>query len=98
MAFLLGAIASLVFAIPFFLQGTNGTVLDVTELQVRPSLYKKIYKEKHIFYFLIGMMLVSDAILTFQIYVTSFLKKTYFMDDQMAVYAGIVGLFFCLVG
>jgi len=97
-AFLLGAIASLVFAIPFFLQGTNGTVLDVTELQVRPSLYKKIYKEKHIFYFLIGMMLVSDAILTFQIYVTSFLKKTYFMDDQMAVYAGIVGLFFCLVG
>lgn len=44
------------------------------------------------------MMLVSDAILTFQIYVTSFLKKTYFMDDQMAVYAGIVGLFFCLVG
>lgn len=97
-AFLLGAIASLVFAVPFFLKGTNGTVLDVTELQVRPSLYKKIYKEKHIFYFLIGMMLISDAILTFQIYVTSFLKKTYLMNDQMAVYAGIVGLFFCLVG
>lgn len=97
-AFLLGAIASLVFAVPFFLKGTNGTVLDVTELQVRPSLYKKIYKEKHIFYFLIGMMLVSDAILTFQIYVTSFFKKTYFMNDQMVVYVGMVGLFFCLVG
>ncbi|EKD44581.1 MAG: hypothetical protein ACD_71C00092G0001 [uncultured bacterium (gcode 4)] len=97
-AFLLGAIASLVFALPFFLQGTNGTVLDVTELEVRPSLYKKIYKEKHIFYFLIGMMLVSDAILTFQIYVTSFFKKTYFMDDQMVIYVGMVGLFFCLVG
>ena len=98
MAFLLGAVASLIFAIPFFLQGTNGIVMDTTGSKVKISLYKKIYREKHIFYFLIGMMLVSDAILTFQIYVTVFLKKVYLMDDKMAINAGIIGLFFCLVG
>ena len=72
--------------------------MKTAEPKSKLSLYKKIYKEKHIFYFLIGMMLVSDAILTFQIYVTVFLKKVYLMDDKMAVYAGIIGLFFCLVG
>jgi MFS-type transporter involved in bile tolerance (Atg22 family) len=97
-AFIFGAVASIVFAIPFFLMSTNGSASATLEKRTALSLYKKIYKEKHVFYFLIGMMLVSDAILTFQTYVSIFIKRTYAMDDQAAVNVATIGLFFCLVG
>lgn len=59
---------------------------------------KEITSEKRIFFFLVGYSLLSDAILTFQLYLAIYVKKIFLFSDQWVAYVAIIGLVFTVVG
>lgn len=59
---------------------------------------KEITSEKRIFFFLVGYSLLSDAILTFQLYLAIYVKKVFLFSDQWVTYVAIIGLVFTVVG
>jgi UMF1 family MFS transporter len=93
LAMLIGGILFIIIALPFLKQ---------KDLMVSPEkigfsykeFFKKIIGRKKIFSFLIGYSFLSDAILTFQLYLTVFIKRIFGLSDQMISYVAIVALLF----
>ena len=97
LALLIGGFIFILFSLPFLLQKelkVNSTKIGFSY----KGFIKKIYAEKRIFYFLVGYSFLSDAILTFQLYITIYIKKVFSFSDQLVTYAGITGLVFGIVG
>ncbi len=44
------------------------------------------------------MLFLSDAISTFEIYLTIYLSKVFNLSDQLVIYTALIGLGFCMVG
>jgi len=51
-----------------------------------------------ILFFIIGYALLSDAILTFQVYLTLFVKNVFDFSDKLVTYTGVTGLVFGIIG
>jgi len=93
LAFLFGGIVSFILAIPFLIWGDGGEARKTIGSEFSYGTFvKKVFKDKQLTMFLIGMMLLADAILTFQIYVTLYVSKVFGFSDKMVSYAGIAGL------
>jgi len=97
LSLLLGGVLFAFISIPFFLQKDTKSTPNETHFLYK-KFFRKIYNEKRIFYFILGYALLSDAILTFQLYVAIYIKRIFFFSDQLVTYAGITGLAFGLVG
>lgn len=60
--------------------------------------FLKILKNKKIMWTLIAYSLIADSILTFQIYLTVYIKKVFSVSDLVVLNIGIVGLLFAVLG
>jgi len=58
------------------------------------EFFKRIISDKKIFSFLIGYSLLSDAILTFQLYLAVYVKRIFDFSDQFVSLVAITGLIF----
>ncbi len=97
LALFLGGILFALISIPFLRQK------DMTDFSVKIAFsyrdfLKKIFSTKRILLFIIGYALLSDAILTFQVYLTLFVKNVFDFSDKLVTYVGITGLLFGIIG
>jgi len=95
--FVLGGILFALLAWPFLRQPE----IRLQNLMPRFSyrrFIKDIASERRAFYFLIGYSLLSDAILTFQLYLAIYVRKVFSFSDQMVSYLAISGLVFTVIG
>jgi UMF1 family MFS transporter len=97
LAIFLGGIFFLLLSIPFFHQ-KYPTQNKLTESFSYKNFIRKITSDKKILFFLIGYSLLADALLTFQLYVALYVKNVFGFSDQYVIYAGVIGLFFSVVG
>lgn len=97
LSFLIGGLIFAVLSWPFLKQKEVKNNLEKISFSYR-TFIKKISSEKRIFLFLIGYSLLSDAILTFQLYLTLYIKKIFTLSDQLVSYVAIAGLLFTVVG
>ena len=99
LALFLGGVAFISFSVPFLLQKDK----DKIQLQEKLNFsYKKFIQEvisnKKLFFFLIGCSLLANAVLTFQLYVSIYLKKVFSFSDQLTTFASITALIFAVIG
>ncbi len=97
LALFLGGLIFTILAVPFLLQKESKVIGENIVFSYR-SFLERVFKDKRIFYFLIGYALLADAILTFQLYITLYVKKVFLFTDQLVTYAGITGLLFGVLG
>jgi len=97
LALFLGALLFALISIPFFTQKDSKNDAEKVGFSYKEFL-SRIFSEKRVFWFLIGYSLLSDSILTFQLYLTLYIKRVFDFSDQMVTYAGIVCLLFGVVG
>ncbi len=99
LAFIFGAVLSLIFALPFLFKAQGGGIKSngIFEFSYR-DLLKKISSNRPVFLFLIGIMLLADAILTFQIYITLYFSKVFDFSDKLLTLAAITLLAFSVLG
>lgn len=87
-----GGIASLLIALPFLLKGKGGLAKqDATAFTYKEAI-RKVFGNKRILKYLIGIMLIADAILTFQIYLTLYISKVFLFDNSAITLAAVIGL------
>lgn len=97
LALVIGGILFAFISIPFLLQ--KDLKQDLKEIDFSYKKFaKRIFVNKKILFFLLGYSLLSDAILTFQLYVAIYVKKVFLFSDQLITYAGITGLLFGVLG
>lgn len=94
LAFILGGVAFIVLALPFLLQ----KVKHVTRTEkTEPFSYKEfvtyIKKDKKIFYFLLGYLLLSDSVATLQIYLSLYAGNVFEFTDKQTSIVGAISLF-----
>jgi UMF1 family MFS transporter len=97
LALFLGGLLFAIISIPFFRQ--KETVSDLKEMTF--SYHTFIYKvidNKRLFYFIIGYALLSDSIMTFQLYISLYVQKIFNFSDQFVAFVGINGLVFIIIG
>ena len=97
LALFLGGLLFALISIPFLLQKDAVNTSIKINFSYRNFL-KKIFSTKRILLFIIGYALLSDAILTFQVYLTLFVKNVFNFSDKLITYVGITGLFFGIIG
>ena len=108
LALFLGAILFTILGIPYLIQknkylkkenqkvynlDNNNNKSLVANLTYFKSVFSKIYKNKKIFYFVIGYALVADSISTFQVYLSIYMKKVFLLDDKTIGVMGAISLF-----
>lgn len=99
LALFVGALLSFVLALPFLIKSNGGPVRSSGVFSFSyKQLLQKVVLQKPLLLFLIGTMLVMDAILTFQIYLTLYASKVFGLSDTLVTLAGITALVFCIVG
>lgn len=99
LALLLGAFIFIILGYGFLNQKIN-TKKEYRVLEKKSAFsffvfFKTIIKNKKVFYYLLGYLLIADSISTLQIYLTLYLKNVFGFDEKMASYAGAISLF-CL--
>jgi UMF1 family MFS transporter len=62
------------------------------------KFFKKIFKNKRVFLFLIGYSLLADATLTFQLYLAIYVRKIFGFSDHLVSYVVFIGLVFGVLG
>lgn len=97
LALFLGALLFLILSSFFFRQKESIKNNIITHFSYK-EFFRKITKNKRVFYFLIGYSLLADAILTFQLYVALYVKNVFSFSDNSVSYVGIVGLVFSVLG
>lgn len=97
LALFLGGILFALISIPFLFQKDRVNISIKTAFSYRDFL-KKIFSTKRVLLFIIGYALLSDAILTFQVYLTLFVKNVFDFSDKFVTYVGITGLVFGILG
>lgn len=97
---LIGALGALIGTLPFVFSLPK--VASVVESYSSQFSYKRLVMMVHgdgrLRMYLFITILLYDTILTFQLYVTSYLKIVFDFSDSMVIYAGIVGLGFGVLG
>jgi UMF1 family MFS transporter len=97
LALFLGGILFALTSIPFLLQKDTQSISVKISFSYRTFL-KKIFSTKRILFFIVGYALLSDSILTFQVYLTLFVKNVFDFSDKLVTYTGITGLIFGIIG
>ncbi len=97
LSFLIGALIFVVAAAPFLKQRDAKNDGEKVGFSYR-GFIKRISSDKKIFSFLIGYSLLSDAILTFQLYLAIYIKRIFLFSDQLVSVVAIVGLIFTVIG
>ena len=97
LALVLGGILFTLISLPFLLQKDTQKISNNFPFSYRDFI-GKIISQKRVLFFIIGYALLSDSILTFQVYLTLYLKNVFDFSDKMITYAGITGLFFGVAG
>jgi UMF1 family MFS transporter len=99
LALLVGAGLSVVLGLPFLLlaKEVGGKKQELVAFSY-VDFWRKIKNNKPVLLFLLGMLCLSDAISTFEIYATVYLSKVFDLTDQLVIYTALVGLGFGLVG
>ncbi len=97
LAFLLGGLLFVGISLPFLLQKESPTK-QVNQSFSYKALLKKVFSDKKRYLFIVGYSLLADSILTFQIYITVYLKDIFNFSDQLIAYAGITGLVSTVIG
>jgi len=97
LALLIGGLMFGLISIPFLKQKDLKNNVEAISFSYKRFL-KRIISEKKIFTFLIGYSLLSDAIMTFQLYLAIYVKKIFIFSDQWVSYVAIVGLIFTVAG
>ena len=91
LAFMLGAMMFFFLSLPYLVNQES-----VETERIEPFSYKKllgkIKNDKGLMYFLIGYSFLADGILTFQVYLTIFMKETYGLTEQQTINIGIASL------
>lgn len=94
LAFVLGGITFILLALPFLLQKSEH--ITRTE-KPKPFSYKEfvayIKKDKRIFYFLLGYLLLSDSVATLQIYLSLYAGNVFEFTDKQTSIVGAISLF-----
>ena len=96
-ALFLGGLFFALISLPFLFQKDSTDNIIEIPFSYRKFI-KKLFLEKRIFLFIIGYALLSDSILTFQLYITIYIKRVFDFSDQLVTYAGVTGLFFGVLG
>ena len=76
LSLLFGGILFGLISIPFLMQKDVALKKEVVHFSYKKFI-KKLVSKKRIFLFLIGYSLLSDAILTFQLYIALYIKKIF---------------------
>ncbi|MDO8566440.1 MAG: MFS transporter [Candidatus Moranbacteria bacterium] len=96
LALILGATIFIVLAIPFLIQKVgDADVSRVKEAEKRftfGEFIKKVFKNKKLFFYLLGYMFVADSIATLQIYMTLYLKNVFGFTERMSSLGGVISL------
>lgn len=98
LAFLIGAFSFALIAFFFLAQKDTGTANVALPSFSYRAYFKKILSYPQVRWFIIAYALISDAIFTFQIYVTLYLKNVFALSDAMVTYVGIAGLLSGMLG
>lgn len=91
LAFMLGATLFLFLSLPYLLT-RESIETERAEIFSYKRLFMKIKDNKGLMYFLIGYSLLADGILTFQVYLTIFMKETYGLTEPQTINIGIASL------
>ncbi len=99
LALVVGAVLSVLLGLPFLLFAKEvGVKKEELVAFSYSDFWRKIKNDKPVLFFLLGMLFLSDAISTFEIYATVYLSKVFDLSDQMVIYTALIGLGFGLVG
>jgi len=96
LALIFGATIFIVLAIPFLIQKSDD--METAEIQGAGKAFsfgeftKKIFKNKKLFYYLLGYMFVADSLATLQIYLTLYLKNVFGFTEKMSSLGGVISL------
>lgn len=97
LALVLGGLFFTLISIPFLRQkDTYNRVIDTTFRYL--EFFSKIFSSKRILLFIVGYALLSDAILTFQVYLSLYIKNVFGFSDKLITYASVTGLVFAIIG
>lgn len=97
LALFLGGISFAIISLPFLLQKDEQKSQEKMHFSYTRFL-KEVLSNKKLLYFLIGCSLLANAVLTFQLYISIYLKKVFHFSDQLITYASIVALLSAVVG
>jgi len=97
LSFLIGGVMFIFISLPFLKQKDSKSNLEPIRFSYKYFL-KQIMSEKRIRLFIIGYALLSDAILTFQLYLAIYVRRVFNFSDQMIAYFAMTGLFFTVLG
>lgn len=95
LALILGATIFIVLSIPFLVQRLDTRETYGGDGEKRFSFGEftdKVFKNKKLFYYLLGYMFVADSISTLQIYLTLYLKNVFGFTEKMSSLAGVISL------
>lgn len=96
LALILGATIFIVLSLPFLMQKSDDT--ETTEREASSKGFtlgefiKKVFKNKKLFYYLLGYMFVADSLATLQIYLTLYLKNVFGFTERMSSLGGVISL------
>lgn len=97
LSFFIGGIMFALISLPFLKQKDQKNGSEQIGFSYKHFL-RQIMSEKRIFLFVIGYALLSDAILTFQLYLAIYVRRIFNFSDQMVAYVAITGLVFTVLG
>jgi MFS transporter, UMF1 family len=97
LALVLGGILFALISIPFLLQKDTYNLTATATFRYR-DFFRKIFSIKRVLLFIVGYALLSDAILTFQVYLSLYVKNVFNFSDKLVTYVGLTGLVFGIVG
>lgn len=96
---LIGAVIAMLATLPFLLSlPKQAPVLKLPTAFSYKRMLRIVVSDKRLLLFLCAMMLLYDTILTFQIYISSYMKVVFNFSDSLVLYAGITGLTFGIIG
>lgn len=98
LALVIGAIAFGFLSFPFLCTKDNFSKNDSLINFSYKDYIVKILSNKKIMWVLIAYSLLADSILTFQIYLTVYVKKVFDVSEHIVLNIGILGLLFAVLG
>ncbi|MFZ2150298.1 MAG: MFS transporter [Minisyncoccia bacterium] len=97
LAFLLGAVLFALVSLPFLRQKEAQTNFPKINFSYKEFL-KKIFAVRKVYLFIIGYALLSDAILTFQLYISLYMRNVFDFSDKLVTYVAVIGLVGTVLG
>lgn len=99
LAIFLGAILFLLISSFFFIQKEPERESGVVNFSFSYKKFLiKIFKNKKVFFYLIGYSLLADALLTFQLYTALYVNRVFNFSDKAVMYVAVIGLIFSAIG